>query len=92
MALQRASNTAMHQTNPPQTHDHKMVKKFPRYLENTMVKTQGPTLLRTIKNSLVFHKTRWLKPMDQHYYALEKNPLFHIKHDGENPRTNTTTI
>ena len=50
MALQRASsNTAMHQRNLPQTHDQKTVKKHPRYPENTMVKTQGPTLLHTRK-------------------------------------------
>ena len=53
VALQHASsNTAMHQINPPQTHDQKTVKKRPCYPENTMVKTQGPTLLRTRKNAL----------------------------------------
>jgi len=36
MALQRASsNTAMHQRNPPQTHDQKMVNKRPHFPENT---------------------------------------------------------
>ena len=91
--MQWLSNTAMHQRNPPQTHDQKMMKKHPRYPENTMVKTQGPTLLRTRKNALIFQKTKWRKPEDQHYYDLKKRPHYPArKHDGENPRTDTATI
>ena len=61
------------------------------YPESRMVKTQGPTLLRTRKNALIIQKTRWRKPKDQHCYAPEKMPSLSKKHDEEKPRTNTAT-
>ena len=87
--VEKKMKNTMHQRTNTATHQ----KKYPRYPENTMVKTQGPTLLRTRKNALVFQKTRWRKPKDQHCYDLEKRLRYPArKHDGENPRTNTATI
>ena len=78
-----------HDGENPRTNTATHQKKCPRYPETMMEKTQGPTLLRTRKNSLVIQKTRWRKPNYQHYYAPEKTPSLSRKHDRENPRKNS---